>query len=118
MNNIVTVKKDIPMLSLGKHGKESHGILIADNLFVKEDGPPQAAEMVVAEAANQPAPGSVTIRGNHFWNWNPAGADSQTADPKLIREPDGDQLLKLAPDSPALKAGKGTPGGNWPSVDR
>ena len=114
VNNIVTVKKDIPMLSLGKHGKESHGILIADNLFVKQDGPPQAAEMVTAEAANKPAPGSITIRGNHFWNWNPAGADSQSADPKLIREPDGDQLLKLAPDSPALKAGKGTPGGKLP----
>lgn len=118
VNNIVTVKKDIPMLSLGKHGKASHDILIADNLFVKQDGPPQAAEMVVAEADNKPEPDSITIRGNHFWNWNPAGADSQSADPKLIREPDGDQLLKLASDSPLLKAGKGTPGGNWPSVDR
>ena len=114
VNNIVTVKKDIPMLSFGKHGKDSRGIVIADNLFVKQDGPPQAAEMVTAEAANQPAPGSITIRGNHFWNWNAAGADSQSADPKLIREPDGDQLLKLAPDSPALKAGKGTPGGKLP----
>ena len=35
--------------------------------------------------------------------------------PFIWREPDGDQLLKLAPDSPALKAGKGTPGGTWPA---
>jgi hypothetical protein len=118
VNNIVTVKKDIPVLSLGKHGKASHGILIADNIFAKEGGPPHAAEMVTAEADNKPDPGSVTIRGNHFWNWNPAGADSQSADPKFIREPDGDKLLKLAPDSPALKAGKGTPGGSWPAVAR
>jgi hypothetical protein len=44
-------------------------------------------------------------------SWNPTGEGSESADPKLIREPDGNQLLKLAPDSPALKAGKGTPGG-------
>jgi hypothetical protein len=118
VNNIVTVKKDIPVLSLGKQGKESHGILIADNIFAKEGGEPMAAEMFVEEANNKSAPGSVTIRDNWFWNWKPAGANSQSPDPKLVREPDGDQLLKLAPDSPALKAGKGTPGGSWPDVAR
>ena len=118
VNNIVTVKKDMPVLSLGKHGKESHGILIADNIFVKEGGEPMAADMFKEEAANKPAPGSVIIRDNWFWNWKPAGANSQSADPKLVREPDGDHLLKLAPDSPALKAGKGTAGANWPDVTR
>ncbi len=115
-NNTVVFKKDMPVLSLGKHGKESRGILIADNVFVKEGGDPMAADMLKEEADNKSAPGSVTIRGNLFWNWKPAGADSQSANPMLVREPDGDRLLKLAPDSPALKAGKGTPGGKLPAV--
>ena len=37
------------------------------------------------------------------------GENSHADDPQLIREPDGDQFLKRAPDSPALKAGHGTP---------
>lgn len=110
-NNTVVVKKDMPVLALGKHGKESRGILIADNLFVKENGEPQATAMVSHTAESPPAPDTITIRGNGFWNWKPSGADSQSTDPMLIREPDGDHLLKLSPDSPALKAGKGTPGG-------
>lgn len=118
VNNIVTVKKDMPVLSLGKHGSASHSILIADNIFVKKHGPPYATEMITAEADNKPAPGSVAIRDNWFWNWNPAATNSQSADPLLVREPDGDQLLKPAPDSPALKAGKGTLGGNRPPVAR
>ena len=111
-NNTVVVKKDMPVLSLGKHGKESTGILIADNIFVKDNGEAQAAPMVSHSAESPPAPDAVTIRGNWFWNWNPVGADGQSADPMLIREPEGDQFLKLAPESPALKVGKGTHGGN------
>jgi parallel beta-helix repeat protein len=111
-NNTVVVKKDMPVLSLGKHGKESRGILIADNIFVKDNGEPQAAAMVSHSAESPPAPDAVTMRGNWFWNWNPTGADGQSADPMLIREPEGDQFLKLAPESPALKVGKGTHGGN------
>ncbi len=118
VNNTVVVKKDMPVLSLGKQGKESTGILIADNIFVKDGGEPMAAQLVATEAGNQPAPGSISIRGNVFWNWKPAGADSQSADPMLVREPEGDQLLKLAPGSPALKAGKGSPGGTWPTITR
>jgi hypothetical protein len=111
VNNTVVVKKDMPVLSLGKHGKDSHGILLADNIFVKEGGPPQAADMAKADPDHKPSSGAVAIRGNIFWNWKPAGASSQTVDPGLIRETDGDQLLKLPLDSPALKAGKGTLGG-------
>ena len=114
VNNIVTVKKDMPVLSLGKQDKESSGVVIADNIFVKEGGAPQAARMVKVEAGNEPAPGAVTIHGNQFWNWDPAGSSSETVDPKLVREADGDHFLKLAPDSPALKSAKGTPGGTLP----
>ena len=70
--------------------------------------------MVKVEAGNEPAPGAVTIHGNQFWNWDPAGSSSETVDPKLVREADGDHFLKLAPDSPALKSAKGTPGGKLP----
>ena len=44
------------------------------------------------------------------WNWKPFGTDSRSEDPMLIREPDGDHLLKLSPESPTLGSGKGTPG--------
>lgn len=111
VNNTVVVKKDMPVLSLGKHGKESRGILIADNLFVKEGGEPLAAEHIVFHADSPPAPDAATVRGNAFWNWKPFGTDSRSEDPMLMREPDGDLLLKLSPESPTLGSGKGTPGG-------
>lgn len=116
INNIVVVKKDMPVFSLGKHGKESRGIQIVRNVFVKDGGAPMAADVIKADSAQPPAPGAIEIRDNHFWNWNPDGTNSRTDDPKLIREPDGDQLLKLAPDSPALKAGLGTLGGKLPVI--
>jgi hypothetical protein len=116
INNIVVVKKDMPVLSLGNHGKKSGGIRITGNAFVKDGGAPMETEMVKSDPSQQPDPGAIEIRDNHFWNWNPAGADNRTDDPKLIREPDGDQLLKLAPDSPALKAGHGTHGGKLPVI--
>ncbi|MFM2199277.1 MAG: hypothetical protein RLZZ505_2709 [Verrucomicrobiota bacterium] len=98
-NNTVVVKKDMPLLGLGKHAAESKDILIADNVLVKEGDPAYPGDM----ARGIPA----TIRGNLFWNWKEEGEAAVTKDPLLVRDADGDQLLRFAPKSPARSAGKG-----------
>lgn len=98
-NNTVVVKKDMPLLGLGKQAAESKDILIADNVLVKEGEPPYPGNMTRGIPA--------TIRGNLFWNWKPEGEAAVTKDPMLVRDADGDQWLRLAPDSPARAAGKG-----------
>ena len=98
-NNTVLVKKDMPLLGVGKNAAESKDILIADNVLVKEGEPPYPGDM----ARGIPA----TIRGNLFWNWKPEGEAAVTKDPLLVRDADGDQWLRFAPESPARAAGKG-----------
>lgn len=98
-NNTVVVKKDMPLIGLGKQAAESKDILIADNVLVKEGEPPYPGDMARGFLA--------TIRGNLFWNWKIEGESAVTKDPLLVRDADGDQWLRFAPNSPARAAGKG-----------
>ncbi len=76
INNLVVVKKGMPVLSLGGHGDSGRGIQIRRNGFVKNGGVPMAAELAEAAPDQKLAPGAVEIRGSHFWSRHPAGGDS------------------------------------------
>ena len=117
INNTVVVKKDMPILVAEKErGKPSHSkdVTIADNLLVKEGAPSQAKVMELKDGSEL-APGTLTMRGNAFWNWTPAGEAAMTADPQLERAADGDRLLRMSSKSPVRAAGKGADAGVTPA---
>jgi len=111
VNNTVVMKKDLPVLLLGKEGSwpnlPSRDILIADNLFVLDGPGPARAGLIKLRNGSTVIPESVAIKGNAFWNWTPEGDDAMTADPMFERAKGGDRLLGMSPKSPVRAAGKG-----------